>query len=157
MESKENELSRRILFKGKRKIHLIGLDTMVFIYHFEKNQKYFPSTTSILNSIESGKVKALTSIVSLIEILTGALKLKDKGLAEQYRLTLTSFPNLQLLDLDQKIGSKAAELRANYDLKTPDAIQIATSIVSKADSFITNDERLKIVNEIEIVLLKEFC
>lgn len=157
MESKEDRLSRKLLFRRKGKISLIGLDTMIFIYHFEKNKKYFPLTTSILNSIESGKVKALTSIVSLIEILTGALKLKDKSLAEQYRLTLTSFPNLQLLDLDQKIGSKAAELRANYDLKTPDAIQVATAMVSKADSFITNDDGLKIVKEIEIVLLKELC
>jgi predicted nucleic acid-binding protein len=157
MESKEDRLSRRILFRGKRKIDLIGLDTMVFIYHFEKNQRYFPITTFILNSIESGKVKALTSIVSLIEVLTGALKLKDKKLAEQYRLILTSFPNLQLLDLDQQIGSKAAELRANYDLKTPDAIQVATAIVSRADTFMTNDEGLKVVKEIEIVLLKEFC
>jgi len=157
MESKENGLSRRILFRGKRKTHLIGLDTMVFIYHFEKNQRYFPITTSLLNSIESGRVNALTSIVSLIEILTGALRSKDKKLAEQYRLILTSFPNLQLLDLDQQIGSKAAELRANYDLKSPDAIQVATAIVSRADSFMTNDEGLKVVKEIEIVLLKEFC
>lgn len=157
MESKEDKLSQRLLFRGEGKINLIGLDSMVFIYHFEKNQRYFPITTYILNSIESGKVKALTSIVSLIEIQTGALKLKDKKLAEQYRLILTSFPNLQLLDLDQQIGSKAAELRAKYDMRTPDAIQVATAIVSKADSFLTNDEALKVVKEIEIVLLKEFC
>lgn len=157
MESKEDRLSRRFLFRKKRKIDLIGLDTMVFIYHFEKNQRYLPITTYILNSIESGEVGALTSIVTLIEILTGPLKLKDKKLAEQYRLILTSFPHLQLLDLDQTIGSKAAELRAKYDIRTPDAIQVATAMVSKADSFITNDDGLKIVKEIEIVLLKEFC
>jgi predicted nucleic acid-binding protein len=157
MESKEDRLSRRILFRGKRKIDLIGLDTMVFIYHFEKNQRYFPITTFILNSIESGKVSALTSIVTLIETLAGPLKLKDKKLAEQYRLILTSFLNLQLLDIDQEIGSKAAELRAKYDLRSPDAIQVATAMVSRAATFMTNDEGLKVVKEIEIVLLKEFC
>ena len=36
--------------KGK----IIGLDTMVFIYHFEENQIYSPLTFSIFESLEKG-------------------------------------------------------------------------------------------------------
>ncbi|MDH5365115.1 MAG: hypothetical protein OEW82_08200, partial [Dehalococcoidia bacterium] len=40
-------------------------------------------------------------------------------------------------------------------LRTPDAIQLATSIVKGAQAFVTNDESLKKVKEIEIVVMRE--
>jgi len=45
-------------------------------------------------------------------------------------------------------------LRAKYSLATPDAIMIATSLLSKATGFITADTRLKKVKEIEIFVLR---
>ncbi|MCP4258155.1 MAG: type II toxin-antitoxin system VapC family toxin, partial [Planctomycetes bacterium] len=44
----------------------------------------------------------------------------------------------------------AAKLRAKYSIKTPDAIQIATGVIMKADVFLTNDINLKNVNDIEV-------
>jgi len=51
--------------KGK----IIGLDTMVFIYHFEENQLYSPLTFSIFENLEKGNFKGITSILTLLEIL----------------------------------------------------------------------------------------
>lgn len=45
------------------------------------------------------------------------------------------------------------ELRVNYNLKTPDAIQLATAMENNTDVFLTNDERLKRVKEIEVLTL----
>jgi predicted nucleic acid-binding protein len=46
----------------------------------------------------------------------------------------------------------AAGLRARHGLRTPDAIQIATALRHKAETFITNDERLASVKEIKVTI-----
>ncbi len=45
--------------------------------------------------------------------------------------------------------------RAKYGLKMPGSIQITTAICASADYFFTNDIRLKVVNEIKILVLDE--
>jgi predicted nucleic acid-binding protein len=46
-------------------------------------------------------------------------------------------------------------LRANYNLKTPDSIQLASGIQKNADIFFTNDKNLKRVDKIEVLTLGE--
>jgi predicted nucleic acid-binding protein len=57
--------------------------------------------------------------------------------------------------LDVKIARKSAELRAKYGFRTPDAIQLATAFTEKAEVFITNDENLKRVDGIEVIVLQD--
>ncbi|MBU4227156.1 PIN domain-containing protein [bacterium] len=66
-----------------------------------------------------------------------------------------TFPNLQVKELNENIADIASGLRANYNINTPDAIQIATSLEAKADIFITNDATLKKISEIKVLLLSE--
>lgn len=73
----------------------------------------------------------------------------------KYKVLLATFPNLIIKEVDKDIATLAAKLRAKYKIKTPDAIFIATGIAEKAQIFITNDTRLKIVNEISIIILDE--
>lgn len=51
--------------------------------------------------------------------------------------------NLSIIDVDYKIADIASRLRANYNIKTPDAITLATGISMNIDYFITNDTKLK--------------
>ena len=83
------------------------------------------------------------------------LKDGDTKLAEQYKNILTNAPGIELLEVTHEVAIKAAELRAKYNLRTPDSIQIATAIVTKASCFLTNDIRLKSVSELKIVALGE--
>lgn len=76
-------------------------------------------------------------------------------LVEKYEEILTNSPYIEIYQIDLYTSKKAAELRANYNIKTPDAIQLATSIQKKADFFWTNDKKLKQVKEIEIRTLEE--
>jgi len=137
--------------KGK----IIGLDTMVFIYHFEENQLYSPLTFSIFENLEKGDFNAITSILTLLEILVKPKKENNLLLTERYKLLLETFPNLQMKTINENIADIASSLRANYNINTPDAIQIATSLEAKADTFITNDASLKKISEIKILLLDE--
>ena len=49
------------------------------------------------------------------------------------------------------ISIQAEEMRAKYNLKTPDCLQIATASECKADYFLINDLHLKIITEIKVI------
>lgn len=138
-----------------RKYHLVGVDTMGFIYHFEKNENYQPFTTALFASIESGAIKAVTSIITLLEVFVKPKKEKNRHLAEEYRFLLQTFPNLQMVPLDEKTVDIASSLRAKYNIKTPDAIQVASSLLAGAKAFITNEPSLKRIGELNILIMKE--
>ncbi len=74
-------------------------------------------------------------------------------LVNQFYGLLTTYPNLIWVDLSIEIADLGARLRAQYQLKTPDAILLATAIRSGATGFIGNDARLKRVAETEVLLL----
>jgi len=137
--------------KGK----IIGLDTMIFIYHFEENQIYSPLTFSIFESLEKGNFNALTSILTLLEILVKPKREGNLILSERYKILFETFPNLQVKTIDKNIADVASSLRANYNINTPEAIQVATSLEAQADIFITNDASLKKITEIKVLLLSE--
>ena len=60
-----------------------------------------------------------------------------------------------MVPLDESVSLRAAELRAKYGIKTPDAIQLASVIFKNGDVFITNDNRLDAVEEINVLTLRD--
>ena len=99
----------------------------------------------------------MTSTLSLMEILVRPKQLGQQKVADDYGFLLRTFPNLTLRSIDDSCAEKAADLRAAYEIRPPDALQIGTAIVSSAGCFVTNDEKLKKVKEIEVILLKDYA
>lgn len=58
-------------------------------------------------------------------------------------------------DLDYETAKVAAQVRAQYGLKTPDAIQWAAVRVCGADFFLTNDREFKKINDPRVVLIED--
>jgi len=55
------------------------------------------------------------------------------------------------------MAESAGKLSGKYPfLRTMDALQIAIAINVKADAFVTNDIRLKKVNELKVIVLKDY-
>jgi predicted nucleic acid-binding protein len=128
---------------------------MVFIYHLEDHPTYAPLTQLLFEAWEEGRNLGITSVITLFEIL---VKPKREGLeevAQDYLELLTTYPNLTIVEVDLEVAKLAAELRAKYRIRTPDALQLATALQAKAGGFITNDERLKRIKELEVVLLDD--
>jgi predicted nucleic acid-binding protein len=96
-----------------------------------------------------------TSTITLLEVLVKPLKTNNFDLVEKYKTLLCQSDTFEICDLDVEIAGKAAELRAKYQLKNPDAIQVATAICRFADYFLTNDKQLKIVSELSVLILDE--
>jgi predicted nucleic acid-binding protein len=53
-----------------------------------------------------------------------------------------------------QIAIEAAQLRANWGYKTPDAIQLATAQAGNATFFVTNDGGLASTSGLQVVVLK---
>ncbi len=131
----------------------IGLDTNVLIYYIEEHPSYLRKIEPLIERIAEGKAIGITSYVTLLELLVKPLREKRFDLAEQYKTILSA--QLEMIAMDESVSIKAAELRAKYGIKTPDAIQLASVITKNGDVFVTNDERLADVKEIEVLTLKE--
>ncbi|NYB74195.1 PIN domain-containing protein [Sedimentibacter hydroxybenzoicus DSM 7310] len=133
------------------------LDTNCFIYFFEDNPDYSGKLEKVFIDIQDGKTPALMSVVSFMEVLVKPKRDKNIFIENRYKLMLSNFPNLSIVNVDYKIADIASRLRAYYNIKTPDALIIATGITMKADCFITNDSRLeKVCREegIQVIIIE---
>ena len=135
----------------------VGADTMVFIYHLQDHPTYAPLTQGIFEAWEEGRNFGITSVITVLEILVKPRREGNLDAARDYQELLTTYPNLHILDVDLAVAVLAADLRAKYAIRTPDALQIAAALHAGASGFITNDEQLKQVAEVglEIVLLED--
>ena len=134
----------------------VFLDTTPIIYYIEGKQPIYESVLkSIFIENSKGNILFATSALTLLELLVQPLRVKRFDLVEKYKSILTTFSNLKIMDLDPETSLIATNLRADYNLKTPDAIRIASSIISGSDLFLTNDKQLSIVEEIEVLVLAD--
>ena len=136
----------------------ILLDTNCFIYYFEDNPQYSSKLEKIFIDIQDGNNEAFMSIISFMEILVKPKIDNNVFIENRYKLMLTNYPNLSIIDVGYNIADVASRLRADYKIKTPDALIISTGIIMNVDYFITNDLRLKNIcsNEgIETIVIED--
>jgi predicted nucleic acid-binding protein len=133
----------------------IGLDTNVFIYFLEYHPRYGAWCASLFDRIERGQNSAVTSTVTLLELLVQPYRDQKEELAQKIFALASTYPKLEWVSVTMNIADRAAELRARYRLSTPDAIQLATAIEHNATRFYGNDRGLRRVKEIECVLVDD--
>jgi len=133
----------------------IFLDTAPLIYYIEGNSSYQDKLNDVFKANTNGDFIFITSCITLLEVLVKPLREGEKELANKYKKILTSAVGISIFEISNDIALKAAELRAIYNLRTPDALQFATAIEYKADYFLTNDNRLKSLKQVSSVLLSE--
>lgn len=126
------------------------------IYFIEKHKRYINIVRPVFTEIDSGKIEALTSTITLLEVLVHPFKTNNEKLAERYREILLNSENLTTFEILHEVSEISSKLRAEYSIKTPDAIQIAVGILYGADKFLTNDPNLKKVIDIKVLVLDDF-
>jgi len=140
-----------------KKLEVVGIDTPLFIYHLEANKRYSDLTQKSFSSMENGNWHGVTSIVTLMEINVRPWRIGREDVARKYETLLMNFPNLEIVDIDRDIARVAAQLRARFDVRPPDALQVASSLVAGARGFLTNDRRLSGLQSLaEIIVLDDY-
>lgn len=133
----------------------LGIDTAPVIYFVEAHPHYDALVTEVFQSIADNKLIAITSVITLTEVLIQPLRENQPGLQQQYRELLTRSANFDMIFIDDIIAERAADIRAQYNLRTPDALQIATALIAGCEAFLTNDLALKRVADMRIIVLEE--
>lgn len=141
--------------------HLVGkkvyVDTNILIYLFEGFPEYSHLIQEIADCVDNGEITLFTGEITIAEIMVMPFKKDDKNLIRLYTEALKNEDFITLIPTTQKIYLKTAFLRAVFPrMKTPDSIHVASAIEGNTDIFITNDTGIKIPNEIEQLVLKEF-
>lgn len=116
------------------------IDSMVFIYLLDNHPVYADLAAAVLESVEKGEVTAVTSTLTLSEVLTGPARAGDDEAFQDYELYLTHFPHLRLLPVTTAVARVAAKTRAATGLRTPDAIQLATAQLAGVTAVVGNDK-----------------
>ncbi len=136
---------------------LVGIDAVIWIYEFEKNPVFAPLTEPFFRDrLNTGKNRAGASVLTLGELLVKPLALGRMDLVAAYRTTFSSRPGFDIWEATRDVVEKAAELRAKYKLKMLDALHTASAVVNRADLFLTNDDGLRRVTEIKVLVLKDY-
>ncbi len=132
----------------------VYVDTSPIIYSVEKHADYWLLLRPLWAASKAGQIEIVSSELTLLETLVGPLKHDNTELTAAYEHLLTS-TELQLIPISAEILKAAARLRAETNLKTPDAIHAATALAAGCTQLITNDTDLKRVPQLLVVVLKD--
>jgi len=134
----------------------LALDTAVFIYYIEEHPDFLPLVAPLFEQADRGESELVTSAVTLLEVLVVPYRAGDLALAERYEALLTRSRGLHLVDLDQPQLRAAAQLRAAYRIRTPDALQLAAALSHRCATFVTNDRNLPDMPGLQVVQLRDY-
>lgn len=116
---------------------MIYLDSCIVIYAVEDDG---PRGNAVRQRLtESADAVVAVSPLVTLECLVGPLRDENYGLHDHY---LRALHNFKPLPLETEHYVRAAELRARYGLKTPDALHLAAAQMHGCDELWTNDNRL---------------
>lgn len=131
----------------------IYLDTNIWIYALEGFPAYAQELTELFTAIDQGNLFAITSELSLAEVLVKPIQNQNSSQQDLYKQALTSTQTLQVLPVQRDILIEASQIRAIINLKLPDAIHAATALKAQCSTFLTNDQRFQTVPGLPVVLL----
>lgn len=135
----------------------VAIDTALFIYFIEEHPRYLPLVESLFVEIAAGRLAAVTSSVTLLEVLVIPYRSGDANLAARYEALLTRSRGLRLVDTDRDQLRAAAQLRgAHAALRTPDALQMVAALSAGCTALITNDRRLPRVRSLRVLQLGDY-
>jgi predicted nucleic acid-binding protein len=119
----------------------------------EPNPKYLAYTDIIFSWLEAPESRAITSTITMTELLVLPYRDGDEQLADDFYGLLSTYPNLDWIAPNLEIAELAARIRGLYRLRTPDALQAATAAHSQATGLITNDAVFERVESFQTLVL----
>jgi predicted nucleic acid-binding protein len=112
------------------------VDTAPWIYLLQDHPQFAPQFLGLFEAAERGQVLLALTTITLAEVLSGPLKAQQTTLAKRYENALNRY---QVVPMSAPIASLAAQLRVQYHLKLPDAVQLASALRIEAAALVTHD------------------
>ena len=131
------------------------MDTAPLIYYLEEHPADLPLLDPFFAAVTDGSVPVITSTVRLLEVLVAPRSDGDERLVRRYRQMLLDTRGIDVHPVSDVVAETAARPRADYNVRTPDAIQLATASSVAPSHFLTNDRRLQSLPSIEVLLVDD--
>ncbi|MGV3709389.1 MAG: type II toxin-antitoxin system VapC family toxin [Gemmatimonas sp.] len=143
------------MIASARDTALVALDASIFIYFLEKHPQWGPIARRYFVAHHSNQLQLVTSSLTFLEVTVKPLRENESEIVRQYEEMLSDAFGIRVVDIDREQLRMAARLRAQYGLKTPDALQISAALTSSCSLFITNDKPIPAIPGLEIVQLSD--
>ena len=138
-------------------INSLFIDTPPVIYYIEAHPQFGPLTKEAVTAFQSGTLNAFSSVITLTEVLSKPFEQGDEKLARKFADFLKHGKNLDMIEISVSIAETAGKLRGRYPfLRTVDAIQVSAALDVRADALLSNDKKLKQIEEIRVVVLADY-
>ena len=124
------------------------LDTAPVIYVVEQVPDF---SEKILHYIQKPDIALVVSDLTWMECRVKPLTENNETLLADYD-KFFSHSIMEIVELSRRVLERAAHIRSQYNIKTPDAIHLGAAIISKCDIFLTNDRRLERFQDIHITV-----
>jgi len=138
-----------------RRHRRIALDTSVFIFQIDGNPAYLDLVRPIFRWLEGPSGAAVTSTITMLEVLVHPYRSGEVDRVDECYALLSTYPHLDWVAPTLEIADRAARLRAEYRLATPDAIQAATALLCGAPALISNDDAFRRVRGLDLLILHD--
>jgi len=119
----------------------IFLDSNILIYFIEDEGVQGQQAAALITRMSERRDEAITSVMTLGEVLTKPAREGRDDLVDQYERALSS-PGITVAAFDRESARRYAWIRCDKTIKAPDAIQLAVAATVGCDLFVTNDQRL---------------
>jgi predicted nucleic acid-binding protein len=141
--------SAAALWGGLSEGATVLVDTAPWIYLLEDHAEFAPRFLGLFEAAERGQIQLALSTVTLTEVLTGPFKAGQTALAKRYETALGAY---QVVSLSAGVASLAAQLRVQYRLKLPDAVQLASALQIGAAALVTHDRDFSAVQGLPVLM-----
>ena len=113
----------------------VYLDANCVIYSVEKIAPYDSLLEPAWQAAELGQIDLVSSELVVLETLVKPLREKDDAMESLYRDLLLKSREVQLFTIGLNILERAARIRAETGIRTPDAIHAATGLEAGVAEF----------------------
>lgn len=120
----------------------VYLDANVLIYAIEGVAPWTSLLSQLFRLIETEDLRAVSSEITLAEVLAKPLAMSATDLAARYEMALGPDSQIEVVPVGRNILKSAAMLRGANGLKLVDAIHLATALDRNCSALLTNDQRL---------------
>jgi predicted nucleic acid-binding protein len=118
----------------------IVVDTSVVLAYLNGRERVSAAASLVIDHfVRTGRNEAVVSALTITETLIRPFSAGPRELATAEAF-LMHFPNLQIEDVDYSIAREAGRLRATTNLRTPDALILATALAREIPVVVANDE-----------------
>jgi predicted nucleic acid-binding protein len=135
----------------------VYVDTNAVIYRVEEVKPYIDVALPLWDALDAGTQAIATSELSVLEVLVKPLRLQNASLQELFLGTLYDTPGLACIPISRQVLEAAAQVRATFGLKTPDAIHAATALIEGCTLFVTNDVGFRRIPSLNVAILSEIA